>query len=78
MQNISGRSFGGSKKLMHGFYGPFKVLRCIGEITCELESPPSMQVHDVVNVNLLKPYRHEEGGGNDATTSLIARWVFTG
>ena len=58
------QKFGGSKKLLHRFYGPFKVLRRIGDNACELELPPSMQVHDVINVSLLKPYVRGEGEVN--------------
>lgn len=55
------QKFGGSKKLMHRWYGPFKVLQRIGDNACELELPPQMLIHDTINVNLLKPYIFKEG-----------------
>ena len=37
----------GSNKLMLKWVGPFKVLKCIGPLTCRLKLPESMKVHNV-------------------------------
>ena len=49
-----------SKKLLSRFIGPFKVVKRIGAVAYELELPPTMKVHDVFHVSLLKRY-HEDG-----------------
>ena len=49
-----------TRKLLPRFIGPFKVLKQIGQQAYELELPPSMRMHDVFHVSLLKPY-HEDG-----------------
>jgi hypothetical protein len=48
------------KKLMPKWIGPFKVLKRVGAVAYELEVPPSMKMHDVFHVSLLKPY-HTDG-----------------
>ena len=53
--------FEGSKKLMHRYFGPFKVLKRIGNLSYEIETPASMKCHDVFHVSLLKIYK---GRGN--------------
>ena len=37
--------------------GPFKILQKIGTHARRLELPPTMQIHDVLHVSLLEPYR---------------------
>ena len=49
-----------TKKLLSRFIGPFKVLKQVGKQASELELPPTMKMHDVFHVSLLKPY-HEDG-----------------
>lgn len=44
----------GSKKLKPHFYGPFKVLRKIGEVANALELPKESSIHNVFHVSCLK------------------------
>ena len=44
------------QKLSPRFYGPFKVLRCIGTIAYHLELSAGVCVHPVFHVSLLKPH----------------------
>lgn len=37
--------------------GPFKIIRVIGSNAYELELPPQMKIHPVINVSRLLPYR---------------------
>ena len=49
--------FEGSKKLMQRYFGPFKVLKRICNLSYEIETPASMKCHDVFHVSLLKIYK---------------------
>ena len=49
-----------TKKLLSRFIGPFKVLKQVGKQAYELELPPSLKMHDVFHVSLLRLY-HEDG-----------------
>ena len=50
---------GSCKKLAARFCGPFEILGRIGLVAYELALPPSINVHNVFHVSLLKKYVHD-------------------
>ena len=50
---------GSCKKLAARFCGPFEILNRIGHVAYELALPPSINVHNVFHVSLLKKYVHD-------------------
>jgi hypothetical protein len=44
-------------KLTYKFLGPFKVKRVINDNAYELDLPAQLQIHPVLNISRLKPYR---------------------
>ena len=44
----------GNLKLSFKLFGPYKILKCIGEVVYKLELPASSQVHLVVHLSQLK------------------------
>jgi hypothetical protein len=43
------------QKLSKRYYGPFKLIKAIGEVAFQLELPPSSRIHPVFHVSQLKP-----------------------
>jgi hypothetical protein len=60
--SVLGRRF---HKLSKRFYGPFKLLRAIGDVPFELELPSASRIHPVFHVSQLKPC-------SDANTPALA------
>jgi len=46
-----------SKKLVHRYVGPFKVLEKVHACAYKLQLPPAMKIHPVVHVSKLLPWR---------------------
>ena len=44
------------KKLAYQYYGPYEILRRIGEQSYELALPTHLHVHNVFHVSLLNTY----------------------
>eukprot|EP00253_Pinus_taeda_P016147 PITA_16147 len=47
---------GSCAKLAPWYYGPFNILDRIGPVAYQLALPPTMKVHDVFHISLLKKY----------------------
>jgi len=43
-----------SKKLSEKYIGPFEITEVIGPVTCRLDLPPSMKIHNVFHTSLLR------------------------
>ena len=43
-------------KLSKRYFGPFLILKCIGNVADKLELPRESRIHPVLHVSLLKPY----------------------
>lgn len=50
----------GPRKLMHRFLGPFEIKKRVNSVAYELLIPPTMEIHDVFHVSLLRPYKQED------------------
>ena len=59
-----------TKKLLSRYIGPFKILSKKGSQAYELELPPTMRIHDVFHVSLLKPY-HEDGNHKPPPVTIL-------
>ncbi|XP_061360621.1 uncharacterized protein LOC133304587 [Gastrolobium bilobum] len=58
-----------SHKLTKKYYGPFKIIKCIGEVAFELELPTNSKIHPVFNASLLKHYHVEDAARSLALPS---------
>ena len=50
----------GTHKLLPRYIGPFTVSKRVGNVAYQLDLPPTMKIHNVLHVSLLKPY-HSDG-----------------
>jgi len=57
-RQVTARQFPISK-LAQRFYGPFPIVKQIGEVAFELELPPGAQIHPVFHVSKLKPFHNQ-------------------
>ena len=44
------------RKLSQKFYGPFKITKVVSPVAYQLDLPPTMRIHRVIHVSMLKPY----------------------
>ena len=52
-------NLGNCSKLATRYYSPFEILEKIGPVACERALPPSIKVHNVFHVSLLKKYVYD-------------------
>ncbi|KAJ7299882.1 hypothetical protein O6H91_Y124500 [Diphasiastrum complanatum] len=45
-----------SEKLCPRFYGPFQIVKCVGELAYELDLPIIIKMHNLFHVSLLKKH----------------------
>ena len=57
LQLVSDGSNKRAAKLTSRFVGPFRILRVINDNAYELDLPPQMRIHPVVNISKLRRYR---------------------
>lgn len=48
------------EKLSPRFFGPYKIIRCVGPVAYELELPASSKVHPIFHVSLLRPAHSQQ------------------
>jgi hypothetical protein len=53
----------GMRKLLPKRYGPFKVLKHIGQVVYQLKLPDTMKIHNMFHINLLTPYHKTSSYG---------------
>lgn len=75
------RKVGLSEKLLRRYFGPYKVTRCLSDVTYEVESLESnrqrRKARDVVHVLRMKPYLNPDEQFMDEKTVAVSRRPFT-
>ena len=69
-KNLQVKNHNFTKKLLSRYIGPFKILNRVGKQAYELELPPTMKIHDVFHVSLLRPY-HDQGGHQPPPVTIL-------
>ena len=47
----------GCRKFKHKYLGPYEVLKRVNDVAYKIKLPPTLRIHPVFHVSLLKPYR---------------------
>ena len=55
--NLASQARWPSKKLQHQFTGPYRVIQKVSPVAFKLDLPPSLKIHPVFHVSLLRPYK---------------------
>ncbi|CAA0817008.1 Unknown protein [Striga hermonthica] len=58
------------KGLIRKYEGPYPVSKKIGNVACRVNLPPSLKIHPVFHVSMLKPYK---GDVEDPSRGLSSR-----
>jgi hypothetical protein len=63
-RSVASLDITGREKLGPRFYGPFKIIEWVGDVTYKLELPVGAKLHSVFHVGLLKPYHGTTPNGS--------------
>ena len=65
-----------NKGLMRKYEGPFPIIERVGNVAYRLELPPSLKIHPVFHVSLLKPYHADEADSSRMESRRAPPLVF--